>query len=60
MAFLYSIDYQQLECLVVAHISQQNNSLELTQQAFDKAQSAIDKVIYACQDEGFGWVSLSN
>ncbi len=56
--FLQSVDREKLECLVVAHISRQNNSVELAQQAFADVQAPINKVIYACQDEGFDWVSL--
>ena len=56
--FLESVNRTQLEHLVVAHISQQNNSIELAKQAFAGVQEAIENVIYACQDEGFDWISL--
>jgi phosphoribosyl 1,2-cyclic phosphodiesterase len=56
--FLESVDKQKLECLVVAHISRQNNSVELAKQAFAELQQSIKSVIYACQDEGFDWVNL--
>lgn len=57
--FLESVDRQRLEHLVVAHISRQNNSLELAKQAFSQVQQPIDNVVYACQDEGFDWLNLS-
>lgn len=57
--FLASVDRQKLEHLVIAHISQQNNSVELAQQAFGELSAPIDNVVYACQNEGFDWLSLS-
>ncbi len=57
--FLESVDRQKLEHLVIAHISRQNNSMDLAQQAFNDVQQPIKNVVYACQDEGFDWLSLS-
>ncbi|MGS2718511.1 MBL fold metallo-hydrolase [Eionea flava] len=57
--FLASVDRQKLEHLVVAHISQQNNSVDLVQQVFGDLPAPINNVVYACQDEGFDWLSLS-
>ena len=57
--FLEAIDSSRLECLVVAHISQQNNSVKLAQEALEPIQSQLDQVVYACQDEGFGWIKLA-
>lgn len=57
--FLASVDRQKLEHLVVAHISRKNNSIELAQQAFGDLHAPINNVVYACQDDGFDWLSLS-
>jgi phosphoribosyl 1,2-cyclic phosphodiesterase len=57
--FLASVDREKLEYLVVAHISQQNNSVDLAKEAFSDIQGPIKNVIYACQEEGFDWLSLS-
>lgn len=57
--FLASVDRQKLEHLVVAHISRQNNSIELAQQAFGDLHDPIKNVVYACQEDGFDWLSLS-
>ena len=57
--FLESVDRKKLEHLVVAHISRQNNSVELAQQAFNDVLASIKNVVYACQDDGFDWISLS-
>ncbi len=56
--FLETVDQNRLQCLVVAHISRQNNTLDLAQQAFAHIQESINQVIYACQDEGFDWINL--
>ncbi|MGH1484632.1 MAG: MBL fold metallo-hydrolase [Cellvibrionaceae bacterium] len=56
--FLWRIDRSKLQHLVVAHISQQNNTLNLAQDAFEDVQQPIQKVHYACQDQGFDWISL--
>lgn len=47
-----------LRTLVVGHISQQNNSPELVQQALASVTGHLDQVLYASQDEGFGWQEL--
>ncbi len=58
-AFLSRTNYARLQCLVVAHMSEQNNSLPLTQSAFTELVGSIKQVIYACQQQGFDWVSLT-
>jgi phosphoribosyl 1,2-cyclic phosphodiesterase len=57
-AFLTHIDCSKLQKLVVAHISQQNNTSSLAREAFDEIPVSLKEVIYACQDEGFDWISL--
>ncbi len=47
-----------LRTLVVGHISRQNNSPELVQQALAPVTGHLDQVLYASQDEGFGWQEL--
>jgi phosphoribosyl 1,2-cyclic phosphodiesterase len=56
--FLTRVDRSKLKQLVVAHISHQNNTLALAQEAFADISAPIDNVYYACQDEGFDWISL--
>ena len=56
--FLQRMDKSRLQCLVVAHISQQNNSVKLAQQAFAQCHQEINQVIYACQEEGFHWLQI--
>jgi phosphoribosyl 1,2-cyclic phosphodiesterase len=56
--FLQRIDKSRLQCLVVAHISQQNNSVPLAQEAFSQCHKEINQVIYACQEQGFSWLHI--
>jgi len=57
--FLQRVDTTRLQLLVVAHISQQNNRLELAQQVLGDVCHDIAQVIYACQDEGFAWQAIA-
>lgn len=57
--FLSGLDRSRLQQLVVGHISQQNNSLELAKAAFEPLVSEISNVHYACQKNGFGWIPLT-
>ena len=56
--FLSRINTQRLEHLVVGHISQKNNTLELAQAMLAEVTHGIHRVEYACQDEGFGWTPI--
>lgn len=49
--FLQRIDRSRLRQLVVAHISQQNNSLERARAALDEVVRDIPEVVFACQDD---------
>lgn len=56
--FLGRIDRSRLQKLVVAHISQQNNRLDLAQAALANWVEPIGTVHYACQQQGFDWITL--
>ncbi len=56
--FLTRVDRDRLKQLVIAHISHQNNSLALVEEAFAEVSEPIDNIYYACQNEGFDWISL--
>ncbi|MBX2808590.1 MAG: MBL fold metallo-hydrolase [Cellvibrionaceae bacterium] len=58
-AFLRGMDCERLQCLVVAHMSEQNNSLSLTKAALAELIAPIAQVVYACQRQGFDWLSLA-
>lgn len=53
---LRAIDAQALRHLVVAHISEKNNSRALTEAALLTALDSLDKVVFACQAQGFAWL----
>ena len=57
-SLLERIDCSKLQHLVVAHISQQNNSLSLAQAAIDPCATEVGQVVYACQEEGFDWLCI--
>ena len=57
--FLQRMDCARLQHLVVAHISQQNNRVDLAKAAFEPVASAIQQITYACQDQGFDWLSVN-
>jgi len=56
--FLQRLDTNRMQHLVVAHISQQNNSLEAARVALAAVTRDIQQVTYACQNEGFGWLTI--
>jgi phosphoribosyl 1,2-cyclic phosphodiesterase len=57
--FLQRLNCARLQHLVVAHMSQQNNSPELAQAVLAPVTTQVKQVTYACQNEGFGWLSLN-
>lgn len=57
--FLQRADRQRLQQLVVAHISQQNNSVAHAREALAGVIDDIPSVIFACQDDGFDWQELA-
>ena len=57
--FLKRTDKSRLQCLVVAHISRQNNSVQLAQQAFSDYHKDVNQIIYACQEQGFDWLQIN-
>lgn len=58
-ALLEQIDTSCLQHLVVGHISRKNNSLALAQAALASLTKPLSAAIFACQDEGFGWLELT-
>ena len=52
------IDQTTLKKLVIAHISQSNNHIDIVKQAIDEVIDGTFEVIYADQEEGFDWLYL--
>lgn len=57
--FLERLDCARLSHLVIAHISQKNNTLERVREMLEPVADQAGRVIYACQDEGFDWLDLT-
>ena len=58
LAFLNQLDLEQLQFLVVGHISQKNNSVDKVTQVLAPISSKCQRIVLASQDEGFGWLEL--
>ncbi len=56
--FLREIDGDGLNHLVVAHISENNNSRHLAEQALVSALASLERVVWAEQAAGFGWLPV--
>jgi len=56
---LRQVDRGQLRHLVVAHVSEQNNSRARAEDALLAVLDTLDAVTFADQDEGFGWLHLA-
>ena len=56
--FLDSIDRSRIQVLVLAHISQQNNSVARVKEVMLSLEETLETVHYACQQKGFGWFEL--
>lgn len=53
--FLNDVNLQDVSTLVLGHISEKNNTLDLVKKLFGHFDQHIDNVIYASQNEGFHW-----
>ncbi len=58
--FLQQINLNKLKTLVIGHISQKNNCIKKVSEVLEPHLPArlFESIKYACQDEGFGWISL--
>ena len=57
--FLQQIDVAELAHLVVAHVSENNNSLDKAERALLSALGSLDRVVFAGQAQGFDWLELA-
>lgn len=57
--FLAHFEVARLQQLVIAHISQQNNSLEAARAVIDPVSQGVGALHYACQEQGFDWLALN-
>jgi phosphoribosyl 1,2-cyclic phosphodiesterase len=57
--FLHSLEFNgKLSTLVLGHMSQQNNCVDIVKKHFGVFEDSINNVVYATQDEGFKWLSV--
>jgi phosphoribosyl 1,2-cyclic phosphodiesterase len=57
-ALLGSLEMEQIQHLVVAHISEQNNSPELAESALEGVFPFMDRVVWADQTDGVDWMEI--
>jgi phosphoribosyl 1,2-cyclic phosphodiesterase len=59
---LLKIDLSKLQHLIISHISEKNNSIELALEAMNSALDPLvafnGNLVVARQDEGFGWLEV--
>jgi len=55
---LQQIDGASLRHLVVAHISEKNNRLELAERALLSVLDSLEGVVFAEQASGFDWLDM--
>jgi phosphoribosyl 1,2-cyclic phosphodiesterase len=58
LELLRSVELERLRHLVVAHVSENNNSRELVQDALLTVMNGLDTVVFADQSLGFDWLHL--
>ena len=58
--FLKNIKLEQLQELVIGHISENNNSLSLVKETISEISKQLPSVSYATQNEGFDWIRLKS
>lgn len=56
---LSSLKPDRLQHLVVAHISEKNNSTELVEQVLLSSLGDLERVVFASQEQGFDWLGLT-
>lgn len=56
--FLDQIDHSALRSLVIAHLSEQNNHIDLVDPLMPEALKRDGRLTYACQHQGFSWIDL--
>ena len=57
-SLLEEVDTARLQHLVIAHLSEKNNSLERVQQSMEKVLQGVRNVLFACQENGFDWLAI--
>jgi phosphoribosyl 1,2-cyclic phosphodiesterase len=56
--FLSAMQLSELSTLVLGHISEKNNSLEMVRDFFGHFETEVEQVVYASQQTGFDWLKV--
>lgn len=56
--FLQGLEGNLPSTLVLGHMSQQNNSVDIMKRHFDAFADSVQNLVYASQDEGFAWLQV--
>lgn len=59
VGLLEQLNTSALQHLVIGHISQQNNCIDLAQRALSTLDLPSRHIAYACQEQGFDWLYLN-
>jgi len=57
---LDNLHTEQLQQLVIGHISEKNNSLDLVKQVMSEVDFRASDIHYASQENGFSWIELTS
>ncbi len=58
VTLLQSLETAHLQHLVLGHLSRKNNDPSLARLAIARLDKPLGQIHYACQDDGFGWLTL--
>ncbi len=58
-SLLQHVDYEQLQHVVVSHVSEKNNAPERVVASMQRVLPNLEKVVVADQENGFSWLSLT-
>lgn len=56
---LQAVEHQRLQHIVMAHISEKNNTVELAEEALRQVIASSDAAISADQENGFDWLAIA-
>ncbi len=59
-SFLATCNFEQLQEIVVGHISKKNNSLDRVKAELGETITKAKSIRFACQEAGFDWLQLSS
>ncbi len=58
--FLQRVNKNRLRHLIVAHISEKNNTESLAREMLTPSVTGVERVVFACQAQGFDWIDITD